>query len=388
MKLINIIKIALTSIRSNKLRSTLTMLGLVVGIASVIALVGIGQGATSDVTSEVKSLGTNLLTVTINDSDSSFDYDDLDEFLDLYNVSEVAPQKTVSATVSRNTTTSSNTSIVATNEKYLSVTNTELDSGRDISIIDVENKSKICIIGSETAETFFSLTDPLGEIIKIYGDNYTVVGVLKETGSSFGTDIDNLVIIPLTTGMYLGVDKTINNLYVKINDENYLDETINIIENHIRQTLQISSDYFSVSSQSSMLEAMESITNTLSLLLGGIASISLIVGGIGVMNVMLVSVTERTKEIGIRKSLGAKRADILLQFLVEALILCVIGGLVGIIFGISIGRIAILIGYSFNCTAFIILLSVSVSLAIGLLFGIFPAYKASKLNPIEALRSE
>lgn len=388
MRCKNILKISFSSIKSNKLRSILTMLGLVVGIASVIVLVGIGRGATTNVTSEVASLGTNILTVSINDGDYSFNYNELDNFLELYNVSSISPYKRISSTVSRGTTTSSNATIIATNNNYLDITNVELNEGRDISIIDIENKSKVCIIGKELAETLFSMVDPLMETIKIDGDNYTVIGVLKESGTSNGTDIDNLVMIPLSTSTYLGEDKTISNLYVKIEDDNYSEQTINIIENHIRETLQISTDYFSVSSQSSVLDAMESIENTMSLLLGGIASISLVVGGIGVMNVMLVSVSERTKEIGIRKSLGAKRKDILLQFLSEALMLSLIGGISGILSGLLIGNGASLIGYTFICSNEIIILSFSVSALIGVVFGIFPAYKASLLNPIDALRSE
>lgn len=389
MKINNLFKIAFKNIKSNKMRSILTMLGLVVGIASVIALVGIGQGASSDVTSEVSSLGTNIVTLKINDSDYSFNYEDISDFLTVDNVVSISPLKNVSATISRNTTSSSNTSIIASDQYYLDIMNYTLDMGRNISIIDIENNNKVCIIGSETAETYFNMSNPINETIKIDGDNYTVIGVLKENGSSsFGTDIDSSVIVPFSTLMYLGSDKSINNLYIEIEDEDKSDMTINILENYVRSKLQISTDYFTVSSQSSMIEAMSNINNTLSLLLGGIASISLIVGGIGVMNVMLVSVSERTKEIGIRKSLGAKRKDILLQFLIESLILCLLGGIIGIIVGMIAGEVASLIEYSFTSSGFIILLSASISLLIGLIFGIFPAYKASLLNPIDALRSE
>ena len=251
-----------------------------------------------------------------------------------------------------------------------------------------ENKSKICLLGHDIAETLFSLTSPVGETIKIDGDNYTVVGLLTEQGSSMGTDIDNTIIIPITTAKYLGSDTSISNLYVKVSNEDYIDKTTTLIENYIRSTLEISSDYYSVSSQDSMLDTMENINNTLSLLLGGIASISLIVGGIGVMNVMLVSVTERTKEIGIRKSLGAKKSDILLQFLIESLVLSIIGGIIGVAVGILIGNMANSLGYTFTCDAGIIILSFSSSAIIGLVFGIFPSYRAAKLNPIDALRTE
>lgn len=388
MKVISILKSAFKSILSNKLRSSLTMLGLIIGIASVIVLVGIGNGASTNVRSQVQSLGTDIITVSINSDDTSFEYDDLDEFKTLDNIESIAPYKRLSATITRNTTSTSNSSLMAINNNYLDITNTSLSEGRTISIIDIENKNKVCILGSDVASTLFSLADPLGQTIKINGDKYTVIGVLEEQGTSMGNNIDNMVLIPITTAKYLGEDTSINNFYVKVKNENYINTSINILENYIRQKLSISSDYFSVSSQDSVLDTMENVNNTLSLLLGGIASISLIVGGIGVMNVMLVSVTERTKEIGIRKSLGAKKRDILLQFLVEALVLSILGGLIGIILGLSIGNILEDFDFTFNPSNSIILISFIASSAIGLIFGIFPAYRAAKLNPIEALRTE
>lgn len=388
MNIAGILKVAFKNIKNNKLRSVLTMLGLIIGIASVIVLVGIGSGATDDVTNQVQSLGTDILTINITSEDSSIEYEKIDEILDLDNISKVAPYKNVSSTVSRGSTTASKSTILATNDSYLEVTNTALAEGRTISQIDIKNKTKVCILGSEIATSLFNLSDPVGEAIKINGDKYTVIGVLEEQGTSMGNNIDEMVLIPLTTAKYLGTDTSITNLYVKVENEDNIDRTIMTLENYIRSTLQISSDYYSVSSQDSMIDTMESVSNTLSLLLGGIASISLIVGGIGVMNVMLVSVTERTKEIGIRKSLGAKRRDILFQFLVESLVLSVIGGIIGVISGIGIGNLVQNFGYTFNASSKVILVSFSSSALIGLVFGIFPAYRAAGLNPIDALRTE
>ena len=384
MNIAGILKVAFKNIKNNKLRSVLTMLGLIIGIASVIVLVGIGSGATDDVTNQVQSLGTDILTVNITSEDSSIEYEKIDEILDLDNISKVAPYKNVS----RGSTTASKSTILATNDSYLEVTNTALAEGRTISQIDIKNKTKVCILGSEIATSLFNLSDPVGEAIKINGDKYTVIGVLEEQGTSMGNNIDEMVLIPLTTAKYLGTDTSITNLYVKVENEDNIDRTIMTLENYIRSTLQISSDYYSVSSQDSMIDTMESVSNTLSLLLGGIASISLIVGGIGVMNVMLVSVTERTKEIGIRKSLGAKRRDILFQFLIESLVLSVIGGIIGVISGIGIGNLVQNFGYTFNASSKVILVSFSSSALIGLVFGIFPAYRAAGLNPIDALRTE
>lgn len=388
MQIIDIIKVALQNIMNNKLRSSLTMLGLMIGIASVIILVGIGNGASDSVTSQVKSLGTDIVTISIQAEDTSLSYEQVEALKELKNIAAVAPYKSVSATVSKDTTTSSKSSIIATNQNYLEVTNLTITDGRTISNIDIENKSKVCMIGYDLASTLFGLSNPVGENLKIEGDTYTVIGVLKEEGSSMGTDIDNMLVIPLTTASYLGTDSSITNIYVKVEEENRIENTISLLENRIRSELQISSDDYTVSSQESMLETMQDVSNTLSLLLGGIASISLIVGGIGVMNVMLVSVTERTKEIGIRKALGAKRKDILVQFLIESLVLCILGGGLGVAIGIGIGILAQNFDYSFTLQTQIVLLAFGSSAAIGIIFGIFPAYKASKLNPIEALRTE
>lgn len=387
-KFVNILKNSLKNIKNNKLRSALTMLGLIIGIASVIILVGLGKGTTNKVTSQVQSLGTNLLTLNINSSDYSLDYAELDSILKLDNVESVAPQKTVSATVSRGTTTSQRASIIATTSSYMDVTNLSISSGRLLSSIDLENNSKVCLLGNDIAETLFGLSNPIGQSIKINGDNYTVIGVLTQVGSSMGSNVDDIIIIPFTTAKLLGSDTSINNLYIKVSDENRIDRTTSIIESYIKNTVGISSDYFSVSSQDSMLETMESVTDTMSLLLGGIAGISLIVGGIGVMNVMLVSVTERTKEIGIRKALGAKRSDILLQFLIEALVLCMLGGIIGVGLGLGIGTLLGNMGYSFSPNTTITLISFLSSAIIGIVFGIFPANKASKLNPIDALHTD
>ena len=387
-KFLNILKGSLKNIVNNKLRSILTMLGLVIGIASVIILVGIGNGTSSQVSSQVQSLGADILTLSIQSSDTSLEYSQLDDMLKLMNVKSVAPYKSVSSTVTRGDTTSQRASIIATTPDYMDVTNLTISSGRLLSQIDLENKSKVCLLGSDIAETLFSLSNPVGQSIKINGDNYTVIGVLTAVGSSMGSNVDDMLIIPFTTAKYLGSDTSINSLYIKVSDENKIDMTTSQIEKFIESTLGITTDYFSVSSQDSMLDTMDSINNTLSLLLGGIASISLIVGGIGVMNVMLVSVTERTKEIGIRKAIGAKRMDILMQFLIEALVLCLLGGVIGVVFGLGIGAVLGKMGYTFSPSVKIVVIAFLSSAVIGTVFGIFPANKASKLNPIDALHTD
>lgn len=387
-KFLNILKVSIKNINGNKLRTILTMLGLIIGIASVIILVGIGSGTSSQVTSQVQSLGADVLTLNISSTDTSLDYDQIDEIKNLQNIESAAPYKTVSSTVTRGDNSSGRASIIATTNEYMDVMNLTISDGRLLSTIDIDNNSKVCLLGSDIAETLFEDDTAVGNKIKIDGDNYTVIGVLTATGSSMGNDVDEMVIIPFTTAKYLGADTTVSSMYIKVNDENQIENTTTSIENYISTTLGLTTDDFSVSSQDSMLSTMDEVNNSLSVMLGGIASISLIVAGIGVMNVMLVSVTERTKEIGIRKALGAKRSDILVQFLIEALLLCVIGGIIGIILGISVGNLLGQMGYDFTAETWITLIAFFSSVIIGLVFGIFPAYKASKLNPIDALHTE
>lgn len=387
-KFLNILKVSIKNINGNKLRTILTMLGLIIGIASVIILVGIGSGTSSQVTSQVQSLGADVLTLNISSTDTSLDYDQIDEIKNLQNIESAAPYKTVSSTVTRGDNSSGRASIIATTNEYMDVMNLTISDGRLLSTIDIDNNSKVCLLGSDIAETLFEDDTAVGNKIKIDGDNYTVIGVLTATGSSMGNDVDEMVIIPFTTAKYLGADTTVNSMYIKAENENQIENATTSIENYISTTLGLTTDDFSVSSQDSMLSTMDEVNNSLSVMLGGIASISLIVAGIGVMNVMLVSVTERTKEIGIRKALGAKRSDILVQFLIEALLLCVIGGIIGIILGIGAGNLLGQMGYNFTAETWIILIAFFSSVIIGLVFGIFPAYKASKLNPIDALHTE
>lgn len=382
------IKLAWKNITSNGLRSALTILGLVIGVASVIILVGIGNGAAYSVRSQVASLGTDIITVDISDSDSALTYDATAELTEIDGVSEVSPYQMLSATLSSGGNSSARASVVGTGAAFTDMMGYDIKYGRALSRIDIDNCSKVVIVGSDVAEEFWGMIDPCGDTIRIDGDSYTVIGVLDSVGSSMGNNIDEAAVIPITTAKYLGVSTSISDIYVRADSGADAGTTAENIEEYLTGTLGISEDDVSVTTQAMMLEAMEDINNTLSLLLGGIAGISLLVGGIGVMNVMLVSVTERTREIGIRKSLGAKKKDILFQFLMESMVLSIFGGLIGIIVGFAGGEAATLFGASFAPGMGMVILSVAVSIAVGLVFGIFPSYRAAGLKPVEALRYE
>lgn len=387
MLFVRTIKLAFKNIRSSKLRSALTMLGLIIGISSVIVLVGIGTGSTQNVKSQVSSLGTNVLTVRINTEDK-LKYDRVGDINKLSGVESVAPYTSVNGNVSSGTTTAGMVSVLGVDENYLEIRSYKLSYGRGISFIDLDNKNKVCVIGSELSQTFFGYSSPVGKTIKIAGDNYTVIGELESQGSSMGTNADNMVLMPITTSKYITGTDDITSLYIKAADENNVSLAQLSIENYLKSNLNASSDDIEVSTQQSMLDSLSSIQNTLTLLLGGIASISLIVGGIGVMNVMLVSVTERTKEIGIRKSLGATKGNILIQFLIEALVLSLLGGFIGIAAGLGLGKSAGLLGFNFAYSFNVVSISFGFAVLVGLIFGIFPAYRASRLNPIIALRQD
>ncbi|MBO9130850.1 ABC transporter permease [Bacillus sp. 165] len=378
---------ALKSIKGNKIRAILTMLGIIIGVASVIVMVAIGQGSTKEVQDQIGSLGTDVLTVRITGSDVTFKEKDTKQIQDVDGVEGIAPTVSGRVTV-KNGQTNSQVSMTGTIASYLHVRNLELQSGRFLADLDNDNHSKVAVLGSDTAQTLFGLGDPVGESVQVNGTSYKVIGVLKSVGSSLGTSGDSTILVPLSTGQRLASTTNIESVYVKIENE----DMVNFISRRIEQAMYTiigDADNYSVSSPQDLMETAASVNKTLTLMLGGSAAISLVVGGIGIMNIMLVSVSERTKEIGIRKAIGAKRGNILLQFLIEAIVLSSLGGIIGIGIGIISAQIfTVATGTTIAYSVPVILSSFAFSLLVGVIFGVFPANKASKLDPIQALRYE
>lgn len=382
-------KMAMKSIMANKMRTVLTMLGIIIGVTSVIALVSLGKGTTQQVSQQVQSLGSNLLTVNIRGrgTTNTLSYKDAMSFQNLEGVKYVAPVKNSNQTIKYGTTSVDNISVVGTNQDYLNVREYQLASGRYLAPVDLEYDEKVAVLGATTAQNLFGFTNPLGQSILINGIHFNVVGVLQAKGSSSSGSNDDVVMIPETTAERIFRSKGVNSIYVQASDASVTNLVVGELNMEMGKFFRGDTNSFNVFNQQDLLNTMSSITNTLSMALGGIAAISLIVGGIGIMNIMLVSVTERTREIGIRKAIGAKRRDILTQFLIEAIVMSGLGGVLGI--GLGVGITFALskfmkmgVVYSGN----IILLSFLFSVAIGVIFGLFPANKAAKLRPIEALK--
>ncbi|WP_244888968.1 ABC transporter permease [Neobacillus novalis] len=372
----------------NKLRSALTMLGMIIGVSSVIILVSIAEGSAQNVTSQINQLGTNLLTINTFGTDVALSDGKIDELSKLNGVKAVAPVIQGRVNVKKDRT-ASQVSLTGTNAAYSTVRDVLVSQGRFITDLDIEYRQKIAVIGADTAATFFGMENPVGQYLQIEGTSFKVVGVLASKGSSLGQSGDNVVIVPLSTGQRLVKSTTINQVFLQGKSENQMDFVMNEVEIKMASFFPSKSDSYSVMNQKDLMDTMSSVSNTMTMMLGGIASISLLVGGIGIMNIMLVSVSERTKEIGIRKAIGAKRRDVLLQFLIEAVVLSGVGGIIGILAGIGLGEIlSSLLSLTVSFTSTVILSSFLFSLAVGVIFGVFPANKASKLNPIQALRYE
>ncbi|WHY93983.1 ABC transporter permease [Neobacillus cucumis] len=388
MSIYQSIKMALLSIKSNKLRSILTMLGIIIGVSSVIILVSIAQGSAKNVTSSINQLGTNLLTINTFGTDLSLTEDKIDQLTKLNGVKATSPVISGRVNVKKDRI-NSQVSLTATNATYSSVRDAKVTQGRFINDLDIEYRQKIAVLGSETASTFFGVDNPIGQYIQVDGTSFKVVGVLASKGSSLGQSGDNVIIVPLSTGQRLVKSTSINQVYLQGKSQDQMDFVMNEVERKMASLYPNKSDSYSVTNQQDVMDTLSSVSNTMTMMLGGIASISLLVGGIGIMNIMLVSVSERTKEIGIRKAIGAKRRDVLLQFLIEAVVLSSMGGIIGILAGIGLGKIiASLMNLTIAYSTSVIVLSFLFSLLVGVVFGVFPANKASKLSPIQALRYE
>ncbi|CAI9393148.1 MULTISPECIES: ABC transporter permease [Bacillaceae] len=390
MRLGQAIKISFKNITMNKLRAVLTMLGIIIGVAAVIALTSLGMGASNSVSDEISGLGTTTVSVNLsgNSSDEEVvDFDELMSFEEYDEVKAVSPTVTTSSTLKNGTTSSSGVTVTGVTTSYETVQDITVQSGRNVMDIDLDNRNKVVVLGYNVATELFGFTNPVDQTVQIDGTTYKVIGVLAEKGEELTGSVDDSVLIPFTTAQRFIGQTYVTSATVLMTDEDSVEMGMAKMKQKLYNQFDGDETLYSVRNQSSVSEALDSVSNTMTLLLAGIASISLIVGGIGIMNIMLVSVTERTREIGIRKAIGARKKDIMLQFLIEAIVLSALGGILGAAIGIGSAEIlSSTLDMTSQITWWVVGGSVSFSVLIGVIFGIFPANKASNLSPLEALR--
>lgn len=392
------ISMSIKNIRTNKMRSFLTTLGIIIGVTAVIALITIVHGVYDSVMGQFSELGANTITVSVtgNAMKTGISDSDIENIEALKYVNGTSPSVTTTATVmyegSKNTVT-----VQGRSDAYFRNTTTNLVLGRELTSLEMDGSVYTCIIDRDCAQTFFLGTNPLGQTLKLNGYTYTVVG-LTDDGSdddnssfnSFGQSSGSAgtVMIPYRNALRMTSSGNITSLEVYVSDTQYSDAVTAAVENILSESFSNDSDSYNVTNMDSLIQSMETTENMLMAMLGGIASISLLVGGIGIMNMMLVSVSERTKEIGLRKALGAEPSRIQMQFLLESIFLSLTGGFVGVILGLIISYVAsTLMSMTFEIQMSAILLGVGFSAAIGIIFGWVPARRASRLNPIDALRN-
>ncbi|MGE5657880.1 MAG: ABC transporter permease [Actinomycetota bacterium] len=404
MDILESVKMAATTLMANKLRSSLTMLGIIIGNASVIAMIGIGEGTQKFVKDQVSSLGPNLLFVVPGSPDAqrrpvippqTLVLADADAIAkQVPSVKEVSPSLNDSQLVTYRSNNAQAT-IVGTTPEFLSVRSFDVGKGRFINKLDLDRQANVVVLGSEIADRLFTATQPIGQYIRVKNTSLQVIGVMQPKGSSFGDNQDMNIYVPLTTMANRIVGRSspygirVTFISVAVKDESLMRAAQFQIENLLRLRHKINKiDDFTVRNQKDLMNILGSITGGLTLMLACVAAISLLVGGIGIMNIMLVSVTERTREIGLRKAIGASEQDILVQFIIESIILSAAGGLLGTVIGISgVLLVSVVTPLQAGVSPIAIATAVGVSGGIGLFFGVFPARQAAKLDPIVALRT-
>ena len=396
--------IALRALRRNKMRSMLTALGIIIGVASVVAMVAVGNGAQERITKQVSALGQNLLTVFAGSkktggvqsglgSASTITLADAEAIRrEVPDVAAISPEVSTTAQAIANGRNWS-TTVVGESQDYLKIRSWKMAAGSMLDERDIRGSAKVAVIGSKTANELFGPLNPIGQSVRIRNIPFTIIGMLESKGAGMGgMNQDDRIIIPYTTAMKrITGDKYLRSVNVQIASANRMEIAQQQITLLLRQRHRISeaNDDFNIFNQKEVADTVNSISTIITLLLGSVAGISLLVGGIGIMNIMLVSVTERTREIGIRIAVGAQPGDIRLQFLIEAVTLSLLGGLIGVLAGVGAARLVAIVA-DFNAIVSIgsILLAFGVSSVIGIFFGLYPAHKAAALNPIEALRYE
>ncbi len=410
MNITESMRIALRGLTANKMRSGLTMLGIVIGVTSVIAMMSIGQGAQAAITSQITSIGTNLLYIRAGSTQSggvraaegsaaTLTKEDGTALEEVANIVAVAPEADSFGQVAY-LGNNENARIIGTTPEYLNVMNVSLAEGEFISSANVTANSAVVVLGSQIATDLFDGASAVDQSVRINGQSFRVIGVMTAKGGTSSMNSDSQVFMPLTTamtrlsrpGQFRG-GNSVSVVNVKITDTKYQDSVIQSIGDVLRERHHVVQDDFNIQSQQDILNTANQVTGILTLFLGGVAAISLVVGGIGIMNIMLVSVTERTREIGLRKAVGARKRDIMAQFLTEATFLSLAGGVIGILLGAIIAHFisGISLGGT-TVTAVVgvdsVILAVAFSAGVGLFFGSYPANRAASLRPIEALRYE
>ena len=385
------VKMAWKSIASNKMRSFLTMLGIIIGVMSLVVLVSLASGTTDSVTDQISSMGSNLLTVNIQDDKGNpLKLSDISALTEEDEIEEAAPVSQANTTAS-STYSEEDATVYGTTGAYQNIQNLELAQGRFLKGTDVQNHTNVAVINAGLAKEVMGRMDVVGESIKLDGVEYLIVGVLAADESDSSTTENYEAYIPYTSLIRLtdSVSPEVSTFCASATSQDSLEDAQTVLERMMLERFAQDEDAFTIRNQSTIMEAMENVANTLALLLGGIAAISLLVGGIGIMNIMLVSVTERTREIGIRKAIGAGRGTIMLQFLIEALLISLMGCAIGIFF--SWGTLRIISGVggedaNYALSVGVVWIAIVFSIGIGVIFGIYPANKAAKKKPIDALR--